>query len=312
VKRRWREAAGYAVGAACLIWVLHDVRLADLARDAARLDWRWLAAAVAFDILSYVAQGLRWRLLLAPAGRVSTLESTQAIYAGLFANEVLPLRVGELVRAYLVSRRIGKDLLAVLPSMAVERLFDGLWLAACAGVTAIVLPLPGMLTHAADVLGAAVLAAAAVFLWVVLRRGAAPRTRFLARLAVDLRAIAKDAPVWNALAVSLGQLVFQAGAFWFVAAAYGLPIGMWASVAVFLIVRLGTLVPNAPANVGTFQFFTVLGLQLFGVEKTAATGFSLVVFLALTLPLWLLGTVALSRSGTTLGAVRKELARRAG
>lgn len=308
-RRRWRAAAGYAVGAACLAWVLHDVRPAELARDMAGLHWGWLAAAIAFDILSYVAQGLRWRLLLAPAGRVSTLEATQAIYAGLFANEVLPLRAGELVRAYLVARRIGKNLLAVLPSLAVERLFDGVWLAACAGATAIALPLPETLTHAADILGAAALFATALFLWIALRGSSPNRSGILARLAADLRAIAKEAPVWTALAVSLLQLAFQAGAFCFVAASYALPIGVWAGVAVFLIVRLGTAVPNAPANVGTYQFFTVLGLRLFGVDKTTATGFSLVVFLALTLPLWLLGTAALSRSGTTLGAVREELAR---
>jgi hypothetical protein len=41
-----------------------------------------------------------------------------------------------------------------------------------------------------------------------------------------------------------------------------------------LIVRLGTMIPNAPANVGSFQFFTFLALGSFGVEKTVAAGFS--------------------------------------
>ena len=57
-------------------------------------------------------------------------------------------------------------------------------------------------------------------------------------------------------------------------------------LAVFIIVHLGTLVPGAPANVGSYQFFTVLGLTLFGVEKAAAAGFSFVVFTVLTAPLW--------------------------
>jgi ABC-type branched-subunit amino acid transport system permease subunit len=76
---------------------------------------------------------------------------------------------------------------------------------------------------------------------------------------------------------------------------------------VYLIVRLGTAVPNAPANVGTYQFFTVVGLTLFGVSKSAATGFSLVVFLVLTVPLWALGFLALSRGGKTLHAPREEI-----
>ncbi len=315
-KRRLRTAAGYAVGAACLIWVLHDIRLEDLRRDLAGLVWPWLMPAVALDIFGYVLQGLRWRLLLAPIGRVSTAETTQAIYAGLFANEVLPLRVGELVRAYLISRRLGKELLTVLPSMAVERLFDGIWLAACVGITAIVIPLPGTLMHAVDILGAGVLAATGLFLWIVLRqagRWSAGRWRVqraLARLGAELRMIARTARVPSSLAFSLLVLLSQAGAFWLGMKAYGLPLGMWAGVAVFLIVRLGTAVPNAPANVGTYQFFTVLGLQFFGVDKTTAAGFSLVVFVILTIPLWVLGAAALGRSGTTLSRVQEELAQR--
>jgi hypothetical protein len=62
-------------------------------------------------------------------------------------------------------------------------------------------------------------------------------------------------------------------------------------------VWLGTLVPSAPANVGSYQFFTVLGLTLFGVEKATAAGFSLVVFTVLTAPLWAIELWALSSSG---------------
>jgi hypothetical protein len=78
---------------------------------------------------------------------------------------------------------------------------------------------------------------------------------------------------------------------------------------VFIIVHLGTLVPTAPANLGSYQFFTVLGLTLFGVEKAAAAGFSLVVFAVLTAPLWVIGLWALGSSGLTLFQITSELAR---
>jgi hypothetical protein len=80
-------------------------------------------------------------------------------------------------------------------------------------------------------------------------------------------------------------------------------------VAVFVIVNLGTAIPNTPANVGSYQFFTVLGLTLFGVDKTSATGFSLVVFSLLTLPPLVIGFLALSRSGLSLATIREELRR---
>jgi hypothetical protein len=82
--------------------------------------------------------------------------------------------------------------------------------------------------------------------------------------------------------------------------------------AVFLIVYFGTALPNAPANVGAYQFFCVLGLRLFGVDKTLATGFSIVVFILLTLPLIVVGFFAMARSGLTIRTLREDLRRIAG
>ena len=107
-----------------------------------QLRWGSVALAVVVDVLSYVTQAVRWRLLLRPVGRLSWLDATQAIYAGLFASEVLPMRPGELVRAYAVARRLRTDVASVLPSIMVERLFDGIWLVACVGLTAMLVPLP--------------------------------------------------------------------------------------------------------------------------------------------------------------------------
>ena len=85
-----------------------------------------------------------------------------------------------------------------------------------------------------------------------------------------------------------------------------LPLG--AAAIVLLVVRLGTAIPNAPANIGSFQFFTVLALRLFGEDKTAAAGFSMVYFFGLTVPLWILGLLAISRTGISLSTIRFEAA----
>jgi hypothetical protein len=57
-------------------------------------------------------------------------------------NELVPLRVGELVRAFLVSRWLSSSFTAVVPSMVVERFLDALCLAACLGLAAAFVPLP--------------------------------------------------------------------------------------------------------------------------------------------------------------------------
>lgn len=320
-----RPALGYLLAAACLLWVFHDIHPGRFLSCVTAVNWGWVALAVAFDVLTYLCQGLRWHILLRPVGDISAMRATQAIYAGLFTNEVLPMRVGELVRAYLVSRWVSADFSSILPSMVVERLLDGVWLAVGIGLTTLFVPLPRDLLAAGDVLGVAVLAATCLFIYLVLRKQETPADALpegpsggrplrllkssVGRLSTGLRQIGATRSFYVAFGLSFFLLALQALSFWLIMWAYGLRLSFWAGAVVFLIVHLGTAIPNAPANVGAYQFFCVVGLTLFGVEKTLATGFSVTVFVLLTLPLWAIGFFALSRSGMTLRAVREEIRR---
>lgn len=314
---------GYAFAVAGLIWVVRGVRFDQVLHNMAGINWWWIAAAVACDIASYVCQAVRWRSLLIPTGSISVLKAARAIYAGLFSSEVLPMRVGELVRGYLVSQWIGVGFIAVVPSMVVGRLFDGIWLAAGIGLSALYVPMPHNLLRAEDIFGAALLIGTAAFIFIVIRKeksevGAAPQrphlwkplrvvTRGVERLAGGLQQIGFSGSFFLALSVSGLLLLFQILSFWFAMWGYGLHVSFWVGAVVALIVRLGTAIPNAPANVGSFQFFCVVGLTLFGVEKTLATGFSIAVFVLLTVPLWAIGFAALAGSGMTLMMIRKDL-----
>jgi len=322
---RTRHLIGYLLAISGLVWVLHDVHPGTMFASMRRIRWIWVVPAVLFDVLSYVCQGIRWRYLLRPVGTASVLQATQAIYAGLLTNEVVPLRVGELVRAYLVSRWTGVRFLSVVPSIAAERLFDGVWLAIAIGITAMFVPLPHDLIVGGDVLGIIVIAATAWFLYLVYRRrrdapgdirearGALNRPRSLgamvSQVAEGVGRIGLSRDSYASLLISPLILVFQGIALWLMMVAYGFSLSIWAGIAVFLILHLGTALPNAPSNIGTYQFFCVVGLTLFGVEKSVAAGFSFVAFILLTLPLWLLGLLALARSSMTLPAIRYEIDR---
>ena len=164
-----KRALAYAFALACLIWVFHDVNPRRLLAAMSIGNWWFIAFAIVVDILTFVLQGLRWKLLLAPVGRLSSLRATQAIYAGLFTNELVPLRFGELVRAFLVSRWLSTPFASVLPSIVVERFLDGVCLAAAIGLAAILVPLPRQFLAAGYALGCIVLLAAALLLWLVFR-----------------------------------------------------------------------------------------------------------------------------------------------
>lgn len=307
-----RPVLGSLIGLAGLVWIFKDLRFGELYRDIAGMRWVWIVPAVACDALGYLVQGARWALLLRPAGRLSALRATQAIYAGLFVNEILPMRMGEIVRSWIVAGWLKVSVMRVVPSMAAERLFDGLWLGAYIGVVAIFVTLPEALVRAADILGVGVLAAAALFLVLILwpqrAEGATPRVprnrlaRGLTRLRAEALLLGHSPAFYLALAVSALPQALEALAFWFVLRAYGIPLSLWAGLAAALILRLGTVIPSAPGNVGTWQLVCVLALTLLGVDKQRAAAFSLVAFVILTVPLWAIGWSALTRSGLSLGS----------
>jgi uncharacterized protein (TIRG00374 family) len=321
VFRNWRYAVGWLLASAGLIWVLHGVNLSRLPEQLAGIDWRWVALAMVCDMLSYLVQAVRWRLLLEPVGKLNLMQGMQAIYAGLFTNEVLPMRPGEFVRSYIASRWLRTRFVTILPSIILERLFDGVWMALGVGLAAIFAPLPEDLIKAGEVFGAVIALIVVLFIYLVIRRPhprRSGRTRWkplraiaglFKRLSEGMRAASRTKEFYLAFALSLPFLALQGITLWLIMLGYGLRLSMWVGVAVYVIVGLGTALPNTPANIGSYQLFAVLGLTLFGVDKTSATGFSLVAFTLISLPLLIIGFLALSRSGMSLAAIREKLRR---
>lgn len=310
----------YAVCIAFLVWVLRGIHFRRAAEDWAEVSWRWVAVGILFDVLSYAVQGMRWKLLLTPFGHVRARASVRAVFAGLFAN-IFPLRPGELLRAYLVSKAEDIGLVTILGSVLVERLIDLVVTTAALAVISLFVPLPARFRHIADWLGIATLATLAVFvaliLYVEFRFEGDPRQMIGGRFVpgklmsalVGLHAMGTSPSFYPAVFTSLLTPFFQFLALWAMMRSYGMGLPFLAVLVVVLVINLGVSLPNAPANVGSYQFFCVLGLSIFDVEKTTATGFSIFAFLMLTIPVLVLGFYAVTRSGLSIRSMREQVSR---
>jgi uncharacterized membrane protein YbhN (UPF0104 family) len=310
---------GYGLALLCLIWVLHDFHVVQAMHDIANVDWRWVLLGMAFDVLSYGVQALRWEVLLRPFGKVRLTRSIRAVYAGLFANLVFPLRPGEFLRSYLLSTSENITLGRVLGSLGVERLIDLVIATASLAIASLFVDLPRRFNRVADILGVVTLVLLAVivslifYLEMKLGSDTPPeieasgfRGKALGALSV-LHAIGTAPTFYPALLLSLLMPFCQILGIWAMMKSYGLHLPFLVSVVVLLVINLGVSLPNAPANVGAYQFFCVLGLSVFQVEKTTATGFSIFAFLALTFPFVFLGFAALVRSGLSMRSMREKV-----
>lgn len=307
---------GYTLSAGCLIWVLHGYDLREILSAIRSLDWKWVTIAVVLDLAVYVCHGWRWIVLLSPIARLGLWRTVQSIYIGLFANEVLPLRTGELIRCYLLAHWNNLHLSIAFASAAVERLLDGFWMIAAFLITASFVKLPGYIVDIVQIMGALLVVGFGLLMWTVFHKHHAHSVVRESRWAVTLRHVVEGlhmmgnrATLSRAFIASLLYLVLQIGSVWALMRAYGLDLSVWAAAGVLVVLRFGTVIPNAPGNLGLFQAACVVGLTLFDVEKNDAKTFSFVMFFALTLPLLVGGAVAVALTGLNLGEIRHRARR---
>ena len=137
-----RHWIGILVSAVCLWWALRGTDWGQVGRTLARAD-PWLLLAVAAGSLVAVGlRGLRWRLFLPPGAPAPGRELVTATGIGLMANNVLPVRIGEFVRPWVLGRRTAVPVTTAFGSLLVERLFDACVLLGVLLASVLVLDLP--------------------------------------------------------------------------------------------------------------------------------------------------------------------------
>jgi glycosyltransferase 2 family protein len=316
---RWLpQVLGYSVSAACLAWVLHGYPIGELIPNIRALDFRWVTLAVTANLGAYVVQGWRWNTLLGPIARLRVWPTVQAIYIGLFADGVLPLRPGEVLRIYLVAHWNDLRLSLIFASLAVERVIDGLLLLAAFVATAgFVRGIPGSVLKVVEAGGALLIAFALVLLWIARgRRHEAHVELQESRLAAVRRHVIEGLHLmgngrtlgYTAL-LSVLFMALQTVAMWALMKAYGLDLSFLVAAGVLTVLRIGIVVPNAPGDVGVVQVATVMAMHLFDVEKNDAKTFSFIYLLATRLPVMVAGAVATALTGLNLGELHERAKR---
>jgi uncharacterized protein (TIRG00374 family) len=313
-----------AVSIASLVWSLRGAHLGELKDDLATMDWWWVGAAVVADVCVYLWHGIRWRVLLRPVVRLKYWETVRAIYVGLFANEVLPFRAGEVLRCYLLARNPKLPLSVSLTSALIERIFDGIWLSVCIILMLRYTPIPRSLRFLVDgsyVLGIAVLVVAAALSIIMFRRHETRAAlgnekawqRQLHVLINDLEIMGHSRYLLTSFLQSLPYLLLMTVPILAAFRGYGFDLSWGAAFALMVVLRLGTVVPQAPGNLGLFQLLVRESLvKIFNVVPAEAARFSLVLWGVVTLPLLIGGAISLAITGVKLEELHEAAQAEAG
>lgn len=292
---------------------------AEIREAFARVDWRYLLPALLLQYTGIAVRAFRWHVLLRPVRDLTSRDVFPILMVGYAANNVLPLRTGELVRAWALERRFGVRKSAALATIAVERLFDGLTMLLFVGGAATVIGLTAELQHVALV-AAAVFAVALVGLGVLLAGGAL-RDRLLRlvlgplpeRLSARVERMAESFLVGLGVLSRRGDLVlvaltsllawgFEASMYWMVARAFGDPLAAAITPAGALLTtaigNLATLVPSGPGYVGTFEAGVLLAVNgALGISRGLALSYGVLLHVILWLPVTAWGAIEWWRIG---------------
>jgi uncharacterized protein (TIRG00374 family) len=286
-------------------------------------QWRWVLVAAALGPLGVWARAIRWRYLFPPGSDPPGLVAANMI--GYMANNVLPLRAGELVRVYVAARRLSRERSGSVAAgmwlagatLVVERILDSLSLVLILGVLIFLIPVPRAFEYAAAVVLAIDAVAAGVLAALIVApdrtRGLAARlsrrwpavqqpvARILDLVLRGLQGIRTPAHLLPLAVWTVVVWVLVALAAWTLFRAVRLELPLIASWTVLAFVGFGISIPSAPGYVGVWHAATVLALSLFGVSQAAALGYALLYHASQLVPITVVGWWFLVREHMSLG-----------
>jgi uncharacterized protein (TIRG00374 family) len=126
--KNWRLWLGIGVSAVFLVFLVWTIEFEDLVRALKEANYIYLVPAVGIYFVGIYFRAARWRYILSPVRDVPAGRLYPVVVMGYAANNVLPARAGELVRAYYMAQREHFSGSAALATIGVERIYDVLTL----------------------------------------------------------------------------------------------------------------------------------------------------------------------------------------
>ena len=334
--KRWQFWLGVLISIVFMYLALRGLRLEEVGGALQGANYWWLLPGVTVYFLGVWARAWRWHYLLRPLKAISTRTMFPIVCIGYMGNNIYPARAGEVLRAVVLKRKEDVPVSASLATIIVERVFDGVVMLAFVFLN---LPELARLTDDSGFVGniqtlalwgaGAFLGVLVVFLlaamfpeqativvtWLtehlVPERFREPVFEISCRFLGGLESLRSPQEALMVFLTSVVIWLFETGKYWFVMHAFDFQVSFFALMLMNGIVNLATTIPSAPGYVGTFDAPGIAVLKAYGVEGAIAAGYTLVLHVALWVPITGLGAYYMAREGIKWGEEMQEEAEEA-
>ena len=330
VRGQLRNIAGFAISIACIAFMFWKIDFHQVGTAIASFKWSYLVAGLGALAAGYAMRILRWSVMLRAAGAAVSFSNCVAPFLGSIAmNNVLPARLGDVVRALVFPAALGISKTASTGSLVLERLID---LATILGFLAaalvfhpavevpetikvsvsilVVLTIVGLIT-------VLLLSGSLSGLFLQLsersfgKHSALVKRGLLAlvQLLASFRAMAQLRVLGVVVILSVLAWIGEAGLYWALLAGFGITAGLTSAVLVMTITTLATLVPSSPGYIGPFHLAAFAAVSLLGSAPDAAASFAVLAHVCIWLPTTLAGAIAILLNPGLFGGLRKPRSR---
>jgi uncharacterized protein (TIRG00374 family) len=305
-----RGGIGVLISVVCIYLVLRGVDLGQTARLVGGAQLPWLGLAVAAGIADLFFRALRWQCLIAPIQPVPLRRLSGYMLVGYLANNVLPARLGELVRSHYLGDREGISRSATLGTVVVERVVDTVVLVGIGAAAILVLNVRGVVVSAILVgvaLAGLLVVALAVALAAHRLPGAGHIAAFLGRwprikgivlrLRDGLRVAALPKTIAASAILSIAAWGCTVVAVLAAGQALGIPLTVGEGALLAAGTNLATAIPSGPGYLGTFEYAGKTIAIAFGLPASKGLALALLIHVLTLVVSSTGGVVALIRLG---------------
>jgi uncharacterized protein (TIRG00374 family) len=314
----WRRLApGLIISALSLLVLLYFVNLGDFLRALQMADYRFVLGSIACSLLWMLVRAKAWRTLLQEKATYSQVFLTMC--EGYLLNNILPFRLGEVGRCFLMGKKANLGFWQVLSSILIERALD-MTLAVALLLSTLPFVVGANWARQAAILvgGVVVVGLGVLYLLARYREWALDAfNRLGGRWPVLIRLGGKMIPAFlDGLAVLTDAGRFLRAVFWMVLnwllaiAQYVVLMRaffpnvqlLWAAFGLGVL-ALGIAAPSSPGSVGVLEASLVGALSLFGLDPSVSLAFAITAHIIGYLLYGISGAYGLARDGESLGSL---------
>jgi len=314
---------GVVISLGLLAFVFYGTDLDAIGSAFRTANYIYLLPAVALYFIGVGMRAARWHFLLRSLKALSMWRLFQVTVIGYMVNDLLPLRLGELARAYILGETEGLGKTSVLVTIVLERVFDGVTMLLFIGVAAFFLPLNqalqtlllvGTILFAAVAIALVIMAGLRARIDALVQRGlrrlpekwGARGLHLIDSFFHGLAALRNPTDALAALGFSILAWLLEAGMYAMLALGFGIALPFPVFVLATAVANLVTIVPSTPGYVGVFDVPVKAILALFNVDASVAASYTLLLHATLIVPVVLLGLAFMWRLGLSLSQLRKQ------